>query len=51
MNIHEYQAKDLLKQYGVPVLRNKAVFSAVDAGAVAFTDFVAQGVSVIVVKA
>ncbi len=51
MNIHEYQAKDLLKQYGVPVLRNKVVFSAVDAGAVAFTDFVAQGVSVIVVKA
>ncbi|MBK7032177.1 MAG: succinate--CoA ligase subunit beta [Ignavibacteria bacterium] len=51
MNIHEYQAKELLRQYGVPVLRGKAVFSAVDAGAVAFTDFVAQGVSAIVVKA
>lgn len=51
MNIHEYQAKELLRHYGVPVLRGKAVFSAVDAGAVAFTDFVAQGVSAIVVKA
>lgn len=51
MNIHEYQAKELLRKYGVPVLRGKAVFSAVDAGAVAYSEFVANGVSAIVVKA
>ncbi len=51
MNIHEYQAKELLRQYGVPVLRGKAVFSAVDAGAAAYADFVARGTSAIVVKA
>lgn len=51
MNIHEYQAKELLRQYGVPVLRSKAVFSAVEAGEVAFTEFVARGVSAIVIKA
>ena len=51
MNIHEYQAKELLKKHGVPVLRSKAVFSAADAGAVAFADFVSQGSKVIVVKA
>lgn len=51
MNIHEYQAKELLKKHGVPVLRSKAVFSAADAGAVTFADFVSQGSKVIVVKA
>ena len=51
MNIHEYQAKELLRSYGVPVLKGKAVFSSVDAGAVAFTDFVAHGAKAIVVKA
>jgi succinyl-CoA synthetase beta subunit len=51
MNIHEYQAKDLLRTYGVPVLRSKAVFSSAEAGAVAYSDFVAQGSKAIVVKA
>jgi succinyl-CoA synthetase beta subunit len=51
MNIHEYQAKDLLRHYGVPVLRGKAVTSAVEAGAVAYNDFVANGVGALVVKA
>lgn len=51
MNIHEYQAKDLLRHYGVPVLRGKAVTSAVEAGAVAYNDFVAHGVGALVVKA
>jgi len=50
MNIHEYQAKELLRALGVPVLRGTAVFSASDAGVVAFNNFVAQGVSAIVVK-
>ncbi|MCU0330581.1 MAG: ADP-forming succinate--CoA ligase subunit beta [Candidatus Kapabacteria bacterium] len=51
MNIHEYQAKELLRAHGVPVLTGKAVFSATDAGAVAYTDFVQRGVNVLVVKA
>lgn len=51
MNIHEYQAKDLLRTYGVPVLRSKAVFTSAEAGAVAYSDFVSQGSKAIVVKA
>lgn len=35
MKIHEYQAKALLAQYGVPVPRGKAVFSVEEAGAAA----------------
>lgn len=31
MNIHEHQAKDLLKRFGIPVPTGKAVFSATDA--------------------
>jgi succinyl-CoA synthetase beta subunit len=31
MNIHEYQAKQLLKEYGLPVLDGRAVFRAEDA--------------------
>jgi succinyl-CoA synthetase beta subunit len=50
MNIHEYQAKDLLRKFGVPVLKNKVVFSAEEAGKVAFEDFVSQGSKVIVLK-
>lgn len=51
MNIHEYQAKELLRTYGVPVLRSKAVFTSAEAGAVAYSDFVSQGSKAIVVKA
>lgn len=50
MNIHEYQAKELLRAYGVPVLKGKAVFTSAEAGAVAFTDFVSHGSKAIVVK-
>ena len=32
MNIHEYQAKAVLKEFGVPVPRGKAVVSAEEAG-------------------
>jgi succinyl-CoA synthetase beta subunit len=35
MNIHEYQAKTVLAEFGVPVLRGKAVFSVDDADAAA----------------
>ena len=32
MNIHEYQAKELFKQYGVPTPEGKAAFSVREAG-------------------
>lgn len=51
MNIHEYQAKDLLRELGVPVAFGKAVYTAAEAGAVAYNDFVQRGISTIVVKA
>jgi succinyl-CoA synthetase beta subunit len=35
MNIHEYQAKALLKEFGAPVLRGKPVYSAEEAAAAA----------------
>jgi succinyl-CoA synthetase beta subunit len=35
MNIHEYQAKAVLEEFGAPVLRGKAVFSVDEAGAAA----------------
>jgi succinyl-CoA synthetase beta subunit len=50
MNIHEYQAKELLRKYNVPVLYGKAVFSAEDAGTIAYQDFEQRGTKVIVVK-
>ncbi|MFM8437807.1 MAG: ATP-grasp domain-containing protein, partial [Candidatus Kapaibacterium sp.] len=50
MNIHEYQAKELLRSFNVPVLRGKAVFTAEEAGKVAHDEFEAKGSKVIVVK-
>ncbi len=50
MNIHEYQAKELLRRYGVPVLFGKSVTSAEEAGTVAYRDFVLRGISTIVLK-
>ena len=35
MNIHEYQAKELLKQYGAPVLRGGIAYTAEEAEKVA----------------
>ncbi len=51
MKIHEHQAKELLKQFNVPVLFGKAVFNAEDAGRIAFEDFVNKGINTIVLKA
>lgn len=50
MNIHEYQAKELLRKYNVPVLYGKAVFTPEDAGGVAYSEFEQRGIKVIVVK-
>ena len=51
MKIHEYQAKDLLRKFDVPVLFGKVIFSPEEAGKTAFDDFVQQGRKVIVAKA
>jgi len=49
MNIHEYQAKALLKKFNVPVLKNQVVFNADEAKSSA-RDFVDSGSKVIVIK-
>jgi succinyl-CoA synthetase beta subunit len=51
MKIHEYQAKELLRKFDVPVLKSQVVFSADEAGKVAFEEFVDKGSKAIVVKA
>jgi len=50
MNIHEYQAKELLRKFNVPVLYGKAVFTPEDAGGVAYSEFEQRGSKVIVIK-
>jgi succinyl-CoA synthetase beta subunit len=50
MNIHEYQAKSLLRKYGVPVPNGHVVFSPEHAGEIAYKEFVQKGQSVIVIK-
>ncbi len=51
MKIHEYQAKALLKRYNVPVLKNRVVFNAFEAGKVTYDEFESQGIGTVVVKA
>lgn len=50
MNIHEYQAKALLRKYGVPVPTGFPVFSPEQAGEIAYKEFVQNGHKVIVLK-
>jgi succinyl-CoA synthetase beta subunit len=50
MKIHEYQAKDLLKKFGVPVLHNAVVFNAEDAGKVTYDEFQSKGMNVVALK-
>lgn len=50
MNIHEYQAKELLSQFKVPVLKSQVVFSAEEAGKVTYEKFESQGSKVVVLK-
>ncbi len=50
MKIHEYQAKELLRKYDVPVLHGRVVFTPEEAGSVAYEDFVLKGIGTIVVK-
>ncbi len=50
MNIHEYQAKELLAKFGVPVLKNRVVFDPSQAGKVCFEEFESQDIDVVVLK-
>lgn len=50
MNIHEYQAKELLAKFGVPVLKNRVVFDPSQAGKVCFEEFELQDIDVVVLK-
>ncbi len=50
MNIHEYQAKALLRKYGVPVPTGYVVQSPEQAGEIAYKEFVQKGQKVIVIK-
>lgn len=51
MKIHEYQAKELLKRYKVPVLKNRVIFNAFDAGKITYDEFESQGIGTVVLKA
>lgn len=51
MKIHEYQAKELLRKFDVPLLRGIAVFSAEEAGKIAYEEFESKGIQTVVLKA
>ncbi|MEN3027202.1 MAG: ADP-forming succinate--CoA ligase subunit beta [Chlorobiota bacterium] len=51
MNLHEFQAKELLHRYGVPVPLGQVVRTAEEAGAITYRDFVLRNINAIVVKA
>ncbi len=51
MNIHEHQAKDILRRYHVPVPKGIVAFSAEEARAAAASLLAEQGGGVVVVKA
>jgi len=51
MNIHEFQAKELLQRYGVPIPYGRVVKTAEEAGAVTYHEFVLRGIHSIVLKA
>lgn len=50
MNIHEYQAKELLRRFNVPVPRGFVVHSPEEAGKTVYEEFVREGLSTIVLK-
>ncbi len=51
MKIHEYQAKELLKKYGVPVPGGVVAFTPEEAGRLAYEAFESKGTAVAAVKA
>ncbi len=50
MNIHEYQAKELLRSFDVPVPHGVMVSSAEEAGGKTYDEFVKKGTGVVVLK-
>ncbi len=50
MKIHEYQAKELLSRFQIPVPFGRVVFSAEEAGAITYREFVLNGIDTIVLK-
>ena len=51
MKIHEHQAKDLLKNYKVPVLFSKVIYSAEESGKISYDDFESKEINTVVLKA
>lgn len=51
MKIHEYQAKELLRKYDLPLLKSAPAFSAEEAGKITWDLFESQGIPVVVLKA
>ena len=51
MKIHEYQAKELLSNFGIPTLKHSVAFSADEAGKLAYEEFQSKGVQTIAIKA
>ncbi|MFN3269729.1 MAG: ADP-forming succinate--CoA ligase subunit beta, partial [Candidatus Kapaibacteriota bacterium] len=51
MKIHEYQAKELLRKFNVPVPFGRPVFTSEEAGRIAYNEFETQGKNLVVVKA
>lgn len=51
MKIHEYQAKELLSNFGIPTLKHSVAFSADEAGKLAYDEFQSKGIQTIALKA
>lgn len=51
MNLHEFQAKELLQRYGIPIPFGRLIRTAEEAGEVTYRDFVLRGIHSIVLKA
>lgn len=51
MKIHEYQAKELLSNFGIPTLKHSVAFSADEAGKITYDEFQSKGIQTIALKA
>ena len=50
MKIHEYQAKELLRRFDVPLLKGVPVFSPEEAGKITYEEFQSKGIGTVVLK-
>jgi len=51
MKIHEYQAKELLRRFDVPLLKGVPVFSPEEAGKITYEEFQSKDIGTVVLKA